>query len=258
LLLPILIYALFILITGIKINNNFTLFITPIALMVLLVVLSYSTFRISNFTFVLKRKWINWPELNIKKPFWCWPIFYLISEQRIALLIVKIVSIFFFKAVLCMFADVGNDVRVYLTAILAVALSHAVLIFNLIKFNASYLSFTKSLPIAAVRNLVNSTIIYFLILVPEFIMLGWLTNFSIVNLLQCILFGIAVMLGLQLIVYLIKANMERYLKYILFFFFASMMGILFGYAMLYSIILITVSGLMFLWRYPKIDLKMIA
>jgi hypothetical protein len=256
-MLPILIYAVLIIVTAIKIQSYFTLLFLPIALMSLIWILSIYTFRITNLTYVITKEWISL-SLKIKKPFWTWPLFYLFTEQRLTMVIVKVVSIFFFKAVLFMLADVGNDVRVYLTAILAVVLSHAVLVFNLIKFNAFYLAFTKTLPISTFRNLANSCLVYFLILLPEFSLLGWLEGFNITNLSQCILFGIATMLALQLTVYTIKADMERYLKYLLFLFFIAMMSILAGYAVLYSLTLTFIAGLLFFLRHAKIDLKTIA
>jgi hypothetical protein len=256
LLLPILIYAVLILINALRIGAYFTLFFTIFGLPGMLAVLGRATFRISNFTFIGSKTWINMPQTSIKRPFWSWPIFYLINEQRVMVLIVKVVSVFFFKAVLFMFADVGNDVRVYQTAILAVVLSHAILVFNLIKFHATYLAFTKALPIVVFKTLRNSFVAYFLILLPEFILLAWLMDFSVLNLASCILFGVAMMMAIQLIVYMINANMERYLQYLLFFFFVSMMSILAGYAIVFSLMMLTIATLYFLWRYPRTDLKM--
>ncbi len=258
LLLPILIYACLIIVIALKHGFYFTLTATTIGLCLLLFVLSFQTFRFTNYTFKQSKGWIIWPNLKVHQPFWAWPIFYLFQEQKLMLLVVKIVSITFFKAILLLFADVGNDLRVYLTAMLAVVLSHAILIFNLIKFDATYLSFSSTLPISSLKKLSYWMAILFLLLIPEFGLLTWFTKFDIIFLANGLLFCIGTMLFLFVLVYLLKTNMENYMKCLLFFFFASMMAILTHYYLWFSIACIISSILIYLWRYPKIDLKEIA
>src|SRR5690606_38530098 len=93
--------------------------------------------------------------LQIKRPFFSWPIFYLFNEQLLMLLMCKIISAFLFKGVLLMFADVGNDMKVLLTALLAVIICHSALVLSLLKFETEQMYFVRSLPIKITKRLWN-------------------------------------------------------------------------------------------------------
>jgi hypothetical protein len=255
LLMPILIYACFMLLISLKHQLYISFAVTLIAIAVILFLLVDYTFRDTNFSFRTSKNWLILPKTSFKKTFWTWPIFYLLTEQRVMLLICKVVSIVFLKAILLVFADVGNDIRVYLTAILAVVLSHAVLVLNLVKFDAFYLSFAKTLPITALKRLIYWIVIFCLLLVPELILLNWLTVANALELFYCALFAIGAMLFLQTLVYLLKANADRYMQYLLFFFFGAMLAILGGYFILFSVCCLSCSCFMYLVKNNKMDLK---
>ncbi|WP_235524211.1 hypothetical protein [Pedobacter sp. Hv1] len=258
LLLPIIGYAGLMLLISIKHQFYFTFFATILSVFLLLAFLTIYTFRFSNFTFYVVKNWINLPAVAVNKPFWTWPLYYLLKEQRMMLLICKVFSILSFKVILLVFADVGNDIRVYLTALLAVVLSHAVLIFNLIKFDAFYAAFAKNLPISAIKRLCYWLLVFMMFLIPELIQLVWLSDLNTFQLINCLFFCVATMLGLQMLVYLLKADMERYMKYLLFFFFVSMLAILAGHYFLFSLLLISFAVVTFFWKYNRLDLKEIA
>lgn len=258
LLLPIIAYAVLMLLIAVKHQFYLTFFTTILGVLLILVFLTIYTFRFTNFTFHVFKNWINLPTVAINKPFWSWPLYYLLAEQRLMLLICKVFSMLSFKVILLVFADVGNDIRVYLTALLAVVLSHAVLVFNLTKFDAFYSAFAKNLPIGAMKRLSYWLLVFILLLMPEFIQLVWLSDLTIFQLINCLFFCVATILGLQMLVYLLKADMERYMKYLLFFFFVSMLAILAGYYFIFSLVLIPLAVVTFFWRYNNLDLKEIA
>ncbi len=259
LLLPILGYALLVIFIAIKHQLYLSSIATIVGLSGLLIALTSYTFRLTNFAYKPPSViWVNIPPVKLNRPFWLWPLFYLLQEQAVMLLVCKLVSMLFLKAILLLFADVGDDIRVYLTALLAVVLSHAILIFNLIKFDAAYCLFARSLAISKLRTLANWFLLLILLLVPEFGLLIWLTNFGVLQFTYEVLFCSATMLFLFVLVYLLKADMERYMKYLLFFFFVSMLMILAGYHLLYSSTLLACAAAVFLWKYPRMDLKELA
>jgi hypothetical protein len=258
LLVPVSCYAGLVLITSIFNQYYLSFFAAILMLGLIMISLAINTYRFSNFNFNVSRDWLNFPQLKIKKPFWSWPFWYLLSEQRIMLLICKIVSFLAFKAVLLVFADIPNDIRIYLTALLAVVLSHAVLILHLTKFDAFYNAFAKNLPVTAIKRLVYWVFVFGLLLIPEMILLLASTNISAMQFAYCALFCMASMLMLQSLVYFLKADMDRYLQYILFFFFISMFAILGSYYLPFSLAAIILSALIFLWNYNRLDLKEIA
>ena len=257
LMLPLLIYAGLMVATMVKHQYYFGL-IAIIGLLLLIALAASYTFYTSNYTFKPTRNLINLPKFKLPKPFWTWPLFYLFQQQVILLLVCKLVSILFFKAILWVFTDVGPDIRVYLTALLTVVLSHAMLIYHLLKFDASYQSFAKSLPISAVKRLYGWLALFLLLLLPEFGMLFWLTHFNIVVLLYGILFSLSGLLLMQSLIYILKADMESYFKYLLFFFFISMTAILAGYYFLFSLAILAIAVAFYLFRFNKMDLKEIA
>ncbi|HTM98655.1 MAG TPA: hypothetical protein VL088_07930 [Pedobacter sp.] len=255
LLLPILSYAL--LIIAIAIMHQ--LYWSVIAIIFGLVLLHFAlvgyTYRFTNFAFKMSKQWVSIPSVKLNRPFWLWPLFHLLNEQRLMLFACKVLSLLFLKAMLLLFADVGNDIRVYLTVLLTVVLSHAILIFNLIKFDVFYRSFARSLAINRVKTLLNWVILLMLLLIPELGLLIWLTDFDILRLAYELLFCCGAMLFLFVLIYVIKADMERYMKCLLFFFFTTMLSVLAGYYVVYSLTLLICSTFVFLCKYPRMDLR---
>ncbi len=164
-LMPILSYALLILYTSIRHQYFFSFFATLIGLSAISAMLSFLTVKSSNYNFNPVKPWVKLGLLKTKKPFWSWPLFYLLNEQPVLLFVCKLVSLLAFKSILWVFADVGNDIRVFLTAMLAVVLSHAVLLVNWAKFDASYLSFARTLEITPIKRLSYWLIVLLILLI---------------------------------------------------------------------------------------------
>ena len=257
-LMPILSYAVLILYISIQYHYFFSFFATLIGVLLLLVMLSFLTFKSNNYNFNPVKNWVSTSWIKINKPFWSWPLFYLFHQQPLMLFACKLISLLAFKSILWVFADVGNDIRVFLTAILAVVLSHAILIFNWVKFDAAYLSFVSSLKISSFKRVSYWLIVLMILLVPELTILTWLTRFDVTQILVAVVFCMSTLFTLFTLVYVLKADMERYMKFILFFFFITMLAILAGYYLIFSVVLLFVSILTFMVYYPKIDLKEIA
>ena len=167
----------------------------------------------------------------------------------------KLVSLLAFKSILWVFADVGNDIRVFLTAMLAVVLSHAILIFNWVKFDAAYLSFVKNLRISSFKRSTYWLIVLMILVIPELTLLIWLTRFDVAQIFMSVVFCMSTLFTLLTLVQVLKTDMERYMKFLLFFFFITMLVILAGYYLIFSVALLFVSILIFMVYYMKIDLK---
>lgn len=255
LLMPILCYGILVLMTSIIHQYFFSVFITAVVLAAMMLILSNYTYRFNNLNFNLHKAWLNFPTIRVKKAFWSWPIWYLLNEQRVMLLICKIVSFLFFKAILLVFADIQNDVKIYLTALLAVVLSHAMLVLNITKFDAFYNAFAINLPITPIKRLTYWLFIFGLLLIPELILLVVLTNITLLQLVTCVLFCLGSMLMLQTLVNFLKANADRYLQYLLFFFFVNMFAILSGYYLPFSVVTLIICFIIFIQNYNRVDLK---
>lgn len=254
-LLPIIIYVL--LLIGLSAHYHFFISIVSILIVFLALIsgLVWDTYQSVTFSFLKQqRKQITF-EIKIKKPFVGWPLFYLFKEQPLMLLMCKVLSFVFFKSVLWMFADVGNDIRTLLIALLAAVLCHAILVFTLLKFETEHLNFSKSLPISIYRRLWNWVLVFGIILIPEWIFLISASDYDLYSIANGFLFGLAGLFFLLTVLYLVRLNMDSYLKWLLLFFFIAMWSILAQYYLLFSLILLVSCKIYYLMMFNKADLK---
>jgi hypothetical protein len=254
-LLPIITYVLALI--GISIYNS--LFLSLILILAVFAVLamglSFLSYRSVTLSFLKEERHQIISHIKVKKPFFTWPLFYLLNEQPLMLLMCKALSLFFFKCMLWMFADVGHDTRVLLVALLASILCHAMLIFTLLKFEIASLNFSKSLPISIYKRLLGWLLIFSIILLPEWTFFIISSEQDVYAIINGFVFGLAGLLFLLTVLYFVKLDMEIYLRWLLFFFFISMWSILAHYYLLFSLVLLGSSALYYLMNFDKIDLK---
>lgn len=253
-LLPILIYVFLL----IALCFSYHFFIAAIGILIvfsgLIFGLSWLNYQSVTFGFLNEKRQIANPGI-IKKPFFSWPLFHLLKEQPLILLMCKVLSFIFFKGMLWMFADVGYDMRVILVALLASVLCHAVLVFTLLKFETEFLNFNKSLQISVFKRMLNWLLVFVIILIPEWIFLITAAHLNLYAIANGILFGIAGLLFLLTLLYIVRLNMDKYLKWLLFFFFIAIWSILGHYYLLFSLVLLGSCVLYYYIMFNKIDLK---
>lgn len=226
---PILIYAVFIFLMGISSGYIMSSVITLLFASALIFIAAIYTCRQVNNQFNLAKTFFKLPYVKLPKPYWLWSLYYFLTEQKIALIITKVMSFLFFKAILWVFADIGNDIKVYLTAMFAVVLSHAVVMFNMVKFEASYLGFMVPLPIPQFTRIKHQVISLFILIIPEMLLYGFSVGFNLVFMLRVHIFSISTLLLLKALVIFLKTDMESYMKWLLFYFFITMLAILGGH-----------------------------
>jgi hypothetical protein len=237
-LLPIIIYLFALIGVGVYYHLFLSLIVILAIFAALAVGLSFLSYRSVTFGFLKQEMHQSNSYIQVKRPFFSWPLFYLFNEQPLMLLICKVLSLFFFKSMLWMFADVGHDTRVLLVALLASILCHAVLVFTLLKFEISYLNFSKSL-------------------LPEWTFLIISSEYDVYSIMNGFVFGLAGLLFLLTLLYFVKLNMDIYLRWLLFFFFISMWSILGHYYLLYSLVLLGGCALYYLMNFDNTDLKVV-
>lgn len=254
-LLPIIIYVF--LLIGLSINYYF--FISIICILIvfstLILSLSWLTYQSVTMSFLINKKKPVGFGIKFKKPFVSWPLFHLFNEQPLMLLMCKVLSFVFFKAMLWMFADVGYDIRILLVALLASVLCHAVLVFTLLKFETEYLNFSKSLQLSTYKRILNWLLVFAIILIPEWIFLISAAHFDLYVILNGLLFSLAGLFFLLALLYTVRLDMENYLKWLLFFFFIAMWSILAHYYLLFSLVLLSSCILYYLYMFNKTDLQ---
>ena len=254
-LLPIIIYVLALI--GISIYNR--LFLSLILILAVFAALaigvSFLSYRSVTLSFLKEERHQIISHFQVKRPFFSWPLFYLLNEQPLMLLMCKALSLVFFKCMLWMFADVGHDTRVLLVALLASILCHAVLVFTLLKFEIAFLNFSKSLPISTYKRLLGWLFIFSIILLPEWTFFIISSEYDVYAIVNGFVFGLAGLLFLLTVLYFVRLNMDIYLRWLLFFFFISMWSILAHYYLLFSFVLLCSCALYYLLNFDKTDLK---
>jgi len=254
-LLPIIIYVIALI--GISIYNRlFLSLILILAIFAALAIgLSFLSYRSVTLSFLKEARHQISSYIQIKKPFFSWPLFYLLNEQPLILLMCKVSSLVFFKCMLWMFADVGHDTRVLLVALLASILCHAVLVFTLLKFEIAFLNFSKSLPISTYKRLLGWLLIFLIILLPEWTFFIISSEHDVYAIVNGFVFGLSGLLFLLTVLYFVRLNMDIYLRWLLFFFFISMWSILAHYYLLFSLVLLCSCALYYLQNFDRTDLK---
>ncbi|PWS33443.1 hypothetical protein [Pedobacter paludis] len=254
-LAPILIYVFLL----IGLSFGYQLYLSVVSILIvfsaLVFGLSWLTYQSLTFGFLKQERQITHFGFKVKKPFFSWPLFHLFNEQPLMLLMCKLLSLVFFKGMLWMFIDVGNDIRVLLVAMLASILCHATLVFTLLKFETEYLNFSKSLEISVYKRLQNWLLVFTIILIPEWIFLISASHFELYSIVNGFVFGLAGLIFLLTLLYIVKLNMDNYLKWLLFFFFISMWLILGHYYLLFSLALLVTCTIYYVMMFNKTDLK---
>ena len=223
---PLVIFGVFVI--GIGVYGHFYLSaITLTGFMTLIFSgLSIFTFRSVNYTFKPARKLITLPEISVKKPYWTWPLYYILKEQPLTLIVCKILSFFLFKGIIWMFTDNGSDIRIYLLSLMAATISHCILISIVLRFERSKVNFINSLPVNYSYKLISLFGFLLALLTPELFFYSILSGFSIYNTMLGILLCAGILLTLRMSLYLINDDAERYLKYIFILLTTAIMAII--------------------------------
>jgi hypothetical protein len=152
----------------------------------------------------LTKKW--------KKPYFSLYLYHVLSKLKVTYLITKLLSYAIISAVFLMFADVSHDMRVAAIAMLAITVTHSIVIFEERRFEETYLVFSKNLPYSKIKLFVSFVGVYALLLIPE---AAWLfTRFPPVMAVCLLAFGLSVIMLYHCLLYPFGLNMERYITWV--------------------------------------------
>ncbi len=118
--------------------------------------------------------------------------------------------------------------------------AHAILIFEIRKWEDSYLTFTKNLPLSSIKRYLVLALVYTLLIIPE-IFLMIVNKVHVVDLFAVIIFGMAYLLFIHSSLYHLNMNMDRYIQFISITFLISFTLILFTLSWFLVFIYATVS-----------------
>jgi hypothetical protein len=235
---PLAVFSLFVI--GIGLYKHFYLSAAALTGFMILIfsTLSIITFRNVNYTFKPAKKLLVLPEIAIKKPYWTWPLYYILKEQTLTFIVCKILSFFLFRGIIWMFADNGNDIRIYLLSLLAATISHGILISTTLRFEKTKGNFVNSLPVNYWYRLISLFSFLLVLMIPELCLYSSLSGPTIFNTLLGILFSAGILLTLRMLLYLVNDDAERYLKHIFILLISAVMAIIAGLYFAFSLLLL--------------------
>jgi hypothetical protein len=186
-----------------------------------------------------------------KKPYYSLYIFHVMDKLKLTWLITKGLSYLIINAVFLLFADVSHDVRVAGIAVLAVAVSHSIIVFNERQFEETYLSFTRNLPYTRFKLFLGFALVYTALLLPEAI---WLfTRFNPIMACALLAFGLSVIVLFHSLLYRLGLNMEKYMQWVPALFVVLFWAILFKLLWLVALFNFCLAFWLFYRNYYKVN-----
>jgi hypothetical protein len=186
-----------------------------------------------------------------KKPYYTLYIYYVLNRLKIPYLITKGLSWLIITCVFLLFADVKQDVRVAGMAVLAIAVAHAVMVFQAQQFEHTYLVLVRNFPYSILKRYAYSLLTFSMLLLPEVVWL--LSRFNYLLALQLLLMALSMLLLLHSLIYYIGLTMDKYLQWVMGLFIVLFWVMMFQLMPLLIVGNVLVSFLMF-YRYYYRDM----
>lgn len=250
--LPTLLYMLCSIISAISHQYFLSAFLISIYLIGLLLLSAFFyDWRINKLIDGSKPSKIHHLTYSLKKPFFSLYIYHVLDNLKLKYALIKLLSYLLITGVFLLFADVKTDVRVAGIAMLAIAMAHAMLIFEERKFDGTFLTFARTLPMPRFKLYLSQICMYSLLLLPEAIWL--LFNLPVIVSFGLFLFCLSIMMLFVSTLHLIGCNQERYLQIVFWLFFVIFFLIL--YKLIWPLMLINFLGsyAMFYFNYYKFN-----
>jgi len=170
---------------------------------------------------------------------------FLLNELKVITIVTKLFSYFAVYGFLQIKVDHYEN-RIALMGLLVGVTAHAVVLFELRKWEDSYLLFLKNLPFSPITRYLTMVIIFSFLLLPELFLL--ITHHvKLIDLIGSLLFSISFLLLLFAMVHHLKMDMDKYIQYLLILFLVSFGMVLFK---LYWILILLYLFTSFSW-YKK-------
>lgn len=188
----------------------------------------------------------NWP-----KPLFSLFLYQILSANSLTYLITKLGSGVILTGFYVLFYKANSDLRSAGMAILAVILSHAVLIFQSHEFETNFLRFARNFPDSRQRVFSNITMLHLILILPEIIWI-FATN-NLLGTVEITLLGISFALLLRTILYRLGLKMAAYLQYAFGLFIVSSLFLLFGLIWPVVFLNLVISSILFYRNHARYE-----
>ncbi|CAM3648220.1 hypothetical protein MUGA111182_01210 [Mucilaginibacter galii] len=235
LLLPIIVYGL----VAVGVGLKYHYYLTPAIIVIYLLLLAAVSARL--YVLLLDRlvdsgnpswllQWIG----NWRKPYFSLFIYHVLNRLKVAYAITKGLTWLIVISIFSLFNDVKTDARVAGMAVLAIAVAHAVLVFEGQRFEQAYLSFARNFPYTHIKRYCYFVCTYLMLLLPEGL---WLLNrFNFVLAIQLLLMALSMLLLFHTLIYYIGLSMSKYLQCVMGLF------MLLFWVMMYKLMPVVITG----------------
>ncbi|MDT3404971.1 hypothetical protein [Mucilaginibacter terrae] len=257
-LLPVIAYGL----TAVGVGFYYGFYWQPAVIVLYLLLLTglsawLYTFVVNRLIDGSKQSWLLNLSSSWKKPYYSLYLYHIANRLKIPYLITKGLSWIIITAVFQLFADVQHDARVAGMAVLAIAVTHGVIVFEGQRFEHTYLSFARNFSYPLLQRYGYAVLTYCILLLPEgFWLFG---RFNPLLAVQLFLMMLSMVILLHTLIYYIGLNMDRYLQWIMGLFIVLFWVMMFKLMIGLVLFNVVVSYLIFYRFYyrdmPVVDMK---
>ncbi|MEP7129416.1 MAG: hypothetical protein ABI729_11130 [Chitinophagales bacterium] len=154
--------------------------------------------------------------IRFKQPFPMFFISQLLNEMKVIFVVTKFFSAIIIIAFLNGFFIDTYDSRVVMLGFMAGLTAHCVMVFEFRKFEESMVGFYRNLPVITVQRWLNFAFIYFLILLPEWIIFGFAIpdRLHVGDTWWLPFFGTGMLITYHCLLYKPPLDMEKYLQWV--------------------------------------------
>jgi len=178
-------------------------------------------------------------KLPFRKPLFWFYLGFIMNDVLLILMMTKLFSYFilfgFFQIPLDHYEN-----RIPFMGFLVGMVAHAVLVFEVRKWEDNYLSFARNLPIKLSHRYFVLALVYMLLVTPEILLLITY-RVHLFDSVLTVAFGVSLLLFFHALLYHLKMDMDRYIQYVLITFLLSFALILFKLSWLLILIYSVVS-----------------
>ena len=152
--------------------------------------------------------------LQLRKPYFLFPLYFLFASRKQMLLITKAFSLFLLYGFIALYEPERHDIRPMQLCLLITAASHCAIIYEIRIFEDQYLGFIRNLPLNTASRFLRIVALYICLLLPELILLlkGIELQFLITDYPLLIVMPIALLCMFHVVLLLEVTTMEQLIR----------------------------------------------
>ncbi len=246
--MPVLLYSIAIIVVAFKKHE----YLCAIEVMTFnCIVLSVSPFV---YIFALQQKsFTNSPffipslNLRLRKPYFLFPLYFLLANRKQMLLITKTFSLLWLYGFIQLYEPERHDIRPIQLCLLITAASHCAIIYEIRLFEDEYLEFSKNLPLTITDRFFKMIGLYACLLLPEFIFLlkGIHLQFSIRDYPQIIVMPVVLLCMFHVVLLLEATSMDQLIRIVFGITAGCFFIILYNYGFILSLAILALAFVLY-------------